>query len=127
MTSLDIRRNRQCLGRIPAQDRRTAARIGGFFPLARFLNDHSQPAPGSAGTIRGKTMKSVTHGRTGEAEMPTDLLAGLLMEMTRETRPAIRPGRVPLKVYGVMAVTTLLTFATLTAGYQLLFVHPVFA
>ena len=72
-------------------------------------------------------MSIATGGRRAEAEMPTDLLAGLLMEMTRETRPAIRPGRVPLKVYGVMAVTTLLTFATLTTGYQLLFVHPLFA
>ena len=33
----------------------------------------------------------------------------------------------PLKVYGVMAITTLLTFATLTSGYQLLFSHSVFA
>jgi hypothetical protein len=116
------------MGRIPAQDRRTAARTGGFFPLARFLNDHSQPAPGSAGTIRGKTMKSVTHGRTGEAEMPTDLLAGLLMEMAREAKPAAaRPGKVPLKVYGVMAITTMLTFATLVSGYQLLFAPQVFA
>ena len=72
-------------------------------------------------------MNTATSGLKSEAEMPTDLLAGLLMEMTRETRPAIRPGRVPLKVYGVMAVTTLLTFATLTTGYQLLFVHPLFA
>jgi len=73
-------------------------------------------------------MNTATSGRKAEAEMPTDLLAGLLMEMERETRPAAaRSGRVPLKVYGVMAMTTLLTFATLTAGYQLLFVHPVFA
>ncbi len=33
----------------------------------------------------------------------------------------------PLKVYGVMALTTLLTFATLTTGYQLLFPHQLFA
>ena len=73
-------------------------------------------------------MSIATGGRKAEAEMPTDLLAGLLMEMTRETRhAAARSGRVPLKVYGVMAVTTLLTFATLTTGYQLLFVHPLFA
>ena len=35
--------------------------------------------------------------------------------------------RMPPKVYGVMAITTMLTFATLTAGYQLLFAHSVFA
>jgi hypothetical protein len=29
--------------------------------------------------------------------------------------------KVPAKVYGVMAVTTVLTFATLMTGYQLLF------
>ena len=31
------------------------------------------------------------------------------------------PMKVPAKVYGVMAVTTVLTFATLMTGYQLLF------
>jgi hypothetical protein len=30
-------------------------------------------------------------------------------------------------VYGVMAITTLLTFATLTEAYQLLFPHQLFA
>jgi hypothetical protein len=33
----------------------------------------------------------------------------------------------PGKVYGVMAATTLLTFATLTTGYQMLFAQTVFA
>ena len=32
-----------------------------------------------------------------------------------------QPVKVPAKVYGVMAVTTVLTFATLMTGYQLLF------
>ena len=73
-------------------------------------------------------MNTATSGRKAEKEMPTDLLAGLLMEVTRETRlAAARSGRVPLRVYAVMAATTLLTFATLTTGYQLLFVHPLFA
>jgi hypothetical protein len=31
------------------------------------------------------------------------------------------------KLFGVMAVTTALTFATLTTGYQMLFTHSVFA
>ncbi|MGE5561804.1 MAG: hypothetical protein ACM3ZV_00660 [Bacillota bacterium] len=36
-----------------------------------------------------------------------------------------RPQKLPAKVYVVMAATSALTFATLTAGYQLLFVpHP---
>ena len=34
---------------------------------------------------------------------------------------------VPRKVLGVMAITTALTFATLTTGYQLFFSHSVFA
>jgi hypothetical protein len=65
-------------------------------------------------------------GPRTEAEIPTDLLAGLLMERARGAEPAaVRPEKVPLKVYFVMAVTTLVTFATLTSGYQLLFVsHP---
>ena len=60
--------------------------------------------------------------------MPTDLLAGLLMEQPREPRPAAaQPERLPLKVYGIMAVTTLLTFTTLTSAYQLLFTRHLFA
>jgi hypothetical protein len=43
-------------------------------------------------------------------------------------RPAAgRPGKLPLKVWGVMAVSTALTFATLTTGYQMLFAHQLFA
>ena len=34
---------------------------------------------------------------------------------------------VPIKVFGVMAMTTLLTFATLMTGYQTLFTQSVFA
>ena len=74
-------------------------------------------------------MAKVAHASlASEAEVPTDLLAGLLMEQASapaETRT--EPLGLPLKVYVVMAVTTLLTFATLTTGYQLLFSHQVFA
>ena len=43
-------------------------------------------------------------------------------------RPAAGlPSKLPLKVYGVMAMTTVLTFATLTTGYQMLFTHQLFA
>jgi hypothetical protein len=42
-------------------------------------------------------------------------------------RAGVRPDRLPFKVYGVMAVTTLLTFATLTSGYQMLFTRQLFA
>lgn len=73
-------------------------------------------------------MDAVLREPKGEAEVPTDLLAGLLMEMAREAKPAAaKPGKVPLKVYGVMAITTMLTFATLVSGYQLLFAPQVFA
>ena len=61
-----------------------------------------------------------------EAEVPADLLAGRLMELDhgQEAAPA-RTDRLTPKMYAVMAVTTLLTFGTLTTGYQLLFApHP---
>ena len=35
--------------------------------------------------------------------------------------------RLPLKIYGVMAVTTVLTFMTLTTGYRMLFSQALFA
>ena len=57
--------------------------------------------------------------------LPTDMLSSLLIEQAADaSAPA---PRVPLKVYGVMAVTSLLTFATLSTGYQLLFASTVFA
>jgi hypothetical protein len=63
-----------------------------------------------------------------EAEVPTDLLAGLLMELAKAPSATTRePMSVPLKIYAVMAVTSLATFATLTTGYQLFFAHGVFA
>jgi hypothetical protein len=63
-----------------------------------------------------------------EAEVPADLLAGLLMELDsgQEAAPA-RTDKLTPKMYAVMAVTTLLTFGTLTTGYQLLFAHHPFA
>jgi hypothetical protein len=62
-----------------------------------------------------------------EAPVPTDLLASLLIERSA-ARPAQRrqPATLPAKVYAAMAVTTLLTFATLTTGYQMLFPHQLF-
>lgn len=42
--------------------------------------------------------------------------------------PKAQPEKLPAKVYGVMAVTTALTFATLMTGYQLFFPpHQIFA
>ena len=42
--------------------------------------------------------------------------------------PRAEPEKLPAKVYGVMAVTTALTFATLMTGFQLLFPpHQIFA
>ena len=73
-------------------------------------------------------MNTMMSGSRAEVEMPTDLLASLLMEATREAKSAAgQPAKVPLKVYGVMAITTMLTFATLTTGYQLLFAPQLFA
>lgn len=63
-----------------------------------------------------------------EVQMPTDLLAGLLMELASRPKPAAaQPERLTLKIYCVMAVTTLLTFVTLTTAYQTLFSHQLFA
>jgi hypothetical protein len=47
----------------------------------------------------------------------------------REAGPAPmnQSEKVPPKVYGVMALTTALTFTTLTTGYQLFFTHQLFA
>jgi hypothetical protein len=74
-------------------------------------------------------MAKVAHASlASEAEVPTDLLAGLLIEQaSAPAETGTKAVGVPLKVYAVMAVTTLLTFATLTTGYQLLFSHQVFA
>lgn len=64
----------------------------------------------------------------GEAEVPTDLLASLLMERVSAPSETARDiDRVPPKIYAVMVVTSLLTFASLATGYQLLFAHQVFA
>jgi len=41
--------------------------------------------------------------------------------------PGTQSERVQAKVYGIMALTTALTFGTLTTGYQLLFTHQLFA
>ena len=61
-------------------------------------------------------------------DLPTDLLAGLLMEQARSPAPTSPAApRLPLKVYAVMALTSLLTFATLSTGYELLFTSQVFA
>ncbi|HET6942860.1 MAG TPA: hypothetical protein VFH89_11925 [Sphingomicrobium sp.] len=41
--------------------------------------------------------------------------------------PVAQSEKVPARVYGIMALTTALTFATLTTGYQLFFQHQLFA
>jgi len=45
----------------------------------------------------------------------------------RTAGPRAKEPGVPSKVYGVMALTSVLTFATLMTGYQLLFSRSVFA
>jgi hypothetical protein len=63
-----------------------------------------------------------------DAPVPANLLASLLIERALTTsRADERPERLTLKIYGVMATTTLLTFATLVTGYQLFFPHQLFA
>ena len=75
-------------------------------------------------------MDKIPHARAPQSELrvPTDLLASSLMERARAPSPTTSgPYRLTPKIYGVMAVTTMLTFATLTTGYQMLFSHQVFA
>ena len=63
-----------------------------------------------------------------EAEVPTDLLASLLMERASAPPPTTRESDgLPPRLYAVMVLTSLLTFATLTTGYQLLFSQQSFA
>jgi hypothetical protein len=48
-------------------------------------------------------------------------------QIKQTAAPRAEESALPPKVYAVMAMTTLLTFATLTTGYQMLFSHSVFA
>lgn len=73
-------------------------------------------------------MDKLSNGPRRETEIPVDLLASLLIEQANAaSKPADEPGRLPAKIYAVMAVTSVATFATLTTGYQLLFSHQLFA
>ena len=63
-----------------------------------------------------------------DEEVPTDLLAGLLMQRAAATpSPPRKAESLPAKVYAVMVLTSLLTFATLVTAYELLFTHQLFA
>ena len=44
-----------------------------------------------------------------------------------EFRAKRSQAQLPPKIYGVMVLTTLLTFATLATGYQMFFTQSVFA
>ena len=63
-----------------------------------------------------------------DAQLPADFLDELIAKR-RGSAPALasRPEKIPARIYGVMAVTTLLTFATLTTSYQLFFSYHPFA
>jgi hypothetical protein len=62
------------------------------------------------------------------AHFSSDFVEGLIAKR-REAAPAplAQSEKIPAKVYGVMALTTVLTFATLTTGYELLFSHLLYA
>ena len=61
--------------------------------------------------------------RDDNVDLLSDLEKSIAKRRIAAAAPAPRaePEKLPLKVYGVMAVTTVLTFATLMTGYQLLF------
>ena len=56
-----------------------------------------------------------------------DRSSGRLVDGTGPDAATAQPGKLPLKIWCVMAVTTVLTFATLTTGYQMLFARHLFA
>jgi len=59
--------------------------------------------------------------------MPEINAAAAADALARGSEAPRHSGKVPAKVYGVMALTTALTFATLTTGYHLLFTHQLYA
>jgi hypothetical protein len=69
--------------------------------------------------------------QAGAAFADARLSAGTFAEAIANSEGMLAPSshdqRLPARIYGIMAATTLVTFATLTAGYQLLFSNQVFA
>ena len=47
-------------------------------------------------------------------------------QISRASRSAVEPG-LRLKIFSVMAVTTLLTFGSLVTGYEMLFARQLYA
>ena len=67
-------------------------------------------------------------GASRDAHFSPDFVERLIGKRREEApAPVAQPEKIPAKVYGVMALTTVLTFATLTTGYQLLFSHQLYA
>ena len=60
--------------------------------------------------------------------VPADLVSALLAKR-RNSSTALegQPLKLPAKIYGVMTATALLTFTTLTQGYELFFARHPFA
>lgn len=79
-------------------------------------------------------MVALVHKISHAGARPSEALTTNYRRTSRLAEQASAPSfssepsvRLPLKVYGVMALTTMLTFGTLTTGYQLLFSQQVFA
>lgn len=74
-------------------------------------------------------MDKLLHGGDGEAQVEMDLLASVWVKRsnTPASKSASQPERLPLRIYALMLVTSLMTFAMLSALYQLLFSQQVFA
>ena len=67
-------------------------------------------------------------GNISKEWVPSDLVAALLAKRSRaELAPERRPLTLPARIYGVMTATALLTFATLTQGYEMFFTHQLYA
>jgi hypothetical protein len=118
-------------------DLRHASAASASHKAARDLEYLLAREPPHAGRQKGRTSMSRfslqpmspyhAGARQREVQVPTDLLAALLMEQVNPA-PTQEGGAdgVPIKIYVIMLVTTLLTFATLLAGYRFFFSHQLF-
>ena len=62
-----------------------------------------------------------------DTDLSFEFAASSVTRRNAAPAPRARSAKIPPKVYGIMVLTTTLTFATLTTGYELLFPSQLFA
>ena len=73
-------------------------------------------------------MRSADEAIAADGPVPADIVAGMLAKRRVDaSEPVSSSQKLPTKIYGIMAATTLLTFGALTTGYELLFTSQLFA